>query len=214
VLVAAFVSAAVLDRPAVRRVAYGTAVVAGWSIVISAPRAGMLPILLVVIAALGAEVVRLPVNLARADRVARTVLAGVRTTIDALRAEPAADLAETLRGVGRDIPGLDVTVEVGDDVEADEEQTAALVRTVQEIVTNTPRHARARELCVTVIRDGDVIRLTATDDGRGAAEVIPGNGLRGIAERFAALGGHVAYDGGSGFRVAARMPVRCPGASK
>lgn len=323
VLVAAFVSVAQPNRAVVRQAAYGAAVVAGWSLVISAPGAGMLPILLVVIAALGAEVVRLQVNLAvvalntavivlawarvrddpfdlifsgsfygliqvatllslaasrrekrlqqqlmqahvdlqaasmllagaartaerlriarelhdlighqltvltleleaarhrqgeaarqhvdRADSVARSVLADVRTTVGALRAEPAADLAETLRSIGRDIPGLAVTVEVGADVEADEEQAAALIRTVQEIITNTLRHARAREVCVAVVRDGDTIRLTAVDDGQGADEVVPGNGLRGIAERFAAFDGHVSYDGRSGFRVAAWMPLR------
>ncbi|MFI6822753.1 sensor histidine kinase [Micromonospora sp. NPDC050187] len=306
-----------------RRAAYGVAVAAGWAVVVTAPQAGLLPILLVVLAALGAEVVRLPTNLAvivlntgvialathrshgdgiefvmtaafygliqlatlfsltaigrerrlrrelaqahvdlqaasvllagsaraaerlrisrelhdlighqltvltleletarhrrdeaawdhveRANRVARDVLADVRVTVGALRAGPATDLADALRDVGRDVPGLDVVVDVDDDVEADEEQTAALVRAVQEIVTNTLRHAEAGELRVGVARDRDAIRLTATDDGRGAAEVVPGNGLRGITERFAALGGDVAYDGASGFRLTARMPVR------
>ncbi|MFI6229680.1 sensor histidine kinase [Micromonospora echinospora] len=322
-MVAAVAAVAEVGPLAARRAAYGVAVVAGWAVVVTAPQAGLLPILLVVLAALGAEVVRPPADLAvialntgvialaahrnhgdgvelvmmtafyaliqlatlfsltairrerrlrrelarahvdlqaasvllagsartaerlrisrelhdlighqltvltleletarhrrgdaarehveRANRVARDVLADVRVTVGALRAGPATDLAEALREVGRDVPGLDVVVEVGDDVEADEEQTAALVRAVQEIVTNTLRHAGAGELRVSVARDGDTIRLTATDDGRGAAEVVPGNGLRGIAERFAALGGDVGYDGTSGFRLTARMPVR------
>ncbi|MGN9766539.1 sensor histidine kinase [Micromonospora sp. SD12] len=320
---AALVAVAEVGRPVLRWAAYGTAVVAGWGVVATAPRAGMLPILLVVIVALGPEAVRLPVNLVvvalntvvialtvsrvhdgpveplasgvfygliqiatafsvtavrreqqhrreltrahvdlraasvllagsartaerlrisrelhdllghqltvltleleaarhregdparehveRAGRVAREVLADVRDTVSALRAGGAADLAEALRDVGRDIPGLAVTVDVGEDVEANEEQVAALVRAVQEITTNTLRHARARGLAVTVVRHGDAIRLTAVDDGQGARDVIPGNGLRGLAERFAALGGEVAYDGGAGFRVTARMPAR------
>lgn len=320
---AALVAAAELGRPILRGAAYGTTVVAGWGVIVTAPRASMLPILLVVIAALGPEVVRLPVNLLvvalntavialtvsrvqddpvgpltaatfyaliqiatvfsvtavqreqrhrrelarahvdlraasvllagsartaerlrisrelhdllghqltiltleleaarhrdgdaaqahveRAGKVAREVLADVRNTVSALRAGPATGLAEALRDIGRDVPGLTVTVEVGEDVEPDEEQTAALIRAVQEIVTNTLRHAGARELDVTIVRDGDTFRLTAVDDGRGTREVIPGNGLRGIAERFAALGGEVAYDGSSGFRVTARMPDR------
>ncbi|MFY1701923.1 sensor histidine kinase [Micromonospora sp. WMMA1923] len=310
-------------RPVRRRVAYGTAVLAGWAVVVTAPQAGLLPILLVVLAAFGPEVVRLPANLVvvalntvvigvamgrindvglqlgmaaafygliqlatvfsvtavrrekqlrrelarahvdlqaasvllagsartaerlrisrelhdlighqltvltleleaarhrpadaagahveRANRVARDVLADVRSTVGTLRAGPATDLAEALRAVGRDVPGLAVTVEVGDDVLADEEQTAALVRTVQEIVTNTLRHAGARRLRVEVAVDGATIRLTATDDGQGATEVVEGNGLRGIAERFAALGGAVEYDGGAGFRVVGRVPRR------
>ncbi|MEV4201523.1 sensor histidine kinase [Micromonospora globbae] len=322
-LVAALVAVAGAGRLLPRRAAFGVAVAASWGTVLSAPQAGLLPILLVVVAALGPEVVRLPANLVvvalntavvavsvsrvhddgfqlaaapvfyaliqlatvfsltaigrerrlrhelarahvdlqaasvllagsartaerlrisrelhdlighqltvltleleaarhrtgesarehveRANQVARDVLADVRVTVGALRAAPATDLAQALRDVGRDVPGLDVAVEVSDDVEADEEQTAALVRAVQEIVTNTLRHAAARELWISVARDGDTIRLTASDDGKGAAEVVPGNGLRGIAERFAALGGDIAYDGASGFRVTAWAPVR------
>lgn len=144
----------------------------------------------------------------RAGQLARTVLADVRDTVGVLRTGSATDLAEALRDVGRDVPGLDVTVEVGADVEADEEQTAALVRAVQEIVTNTLRHGAACRLAVTIVRDGDAIRLAAVDDGRGARDVVPGNGLRGIAERFAPLGGEIAYDGSAGFRVTARLPAR------
>ncbi|WP_428965751.1 sensor histidine kinase [Micromonospora fluostatini] len=322
-LVTVLVAAVDTISATLRRVAYGAAVVAGWGVVVTAPQAGLLPVLLVVVASIGPEVVRLPTNFVvialntavialalgrvngggfelvmvtafyaliqlstvfslaairrekhlrrqlarthvdlqaatvllagaartaerlrisrelhdlighqltvltleleaarhrpgdtalghveRANRVARDVLADVRTTVGALRVGPATDLAEALRAIGRDVPGLDVSVEVSEEVEADEEQTAALVRTVQEIVTNTLRHAGARELWIAVTRDGDTIRLTAADDGQGAAEVVPGNGLRGIAERLAALGGEVAYDGRSGFRVRARVPVR------
>lgn len=322
-LVAALAAAGEWGRPVLRWAAYGAAVVAGWGVVLTAPRAGMLPILLVVVASIGPEVVRLPVNLLvialntvvvavtvgrmhdgpveplaagtfyaliqlatvfsvtavrreqrvrrelarahvdlraagvllagsartaerlrisrelhdllghqltvlnleleaarhcdgdaarahveRAGDLARGVLADVRGTVGTLRTGTAPDLAEALRDVGRDVPGLAVTVDVGAGVEADEEQTAALVRAVQEIVTNTLRHAGARELVVTVVRDGDEIRLTAADDGRGAPRVIPGNGLRGLAERFAPLGGQIGYDGSTGFRVTARMPAR------
>ncbi|WP_198663273.1 sensor histidine kinase [Jiangella endophytica] len=144
----------------------------------------------------------------RAGRVARELLGDVRATVGELRTAPATDLREALRSVGRDVPGLDVAVEVDDAVQVDEEQTAALVRAMQEIVTNTLRHAGARELWVEVARDGEAVTLTAVDDGRGAATPIAGNGLRGLAERFAALGGAVDYDGRDGFRVLARVPAR------
>lgn len=147
-------------------------------------------------------------HIERADRAARDLLADVRSTVDALRAEPSEDLAESLRRISRDVPGLDVAVEVAGDVRVDEEQAAALVRAAKEIVTNTLRHAEARELWIDVARDGDTIRLTAADDGRGTPGFVPGNGLSGLAERFEALGGGVEYDGGKGFRVAARVPAR------
>ena len=49
--------------------------------------------------------------------------------------------------------------------------------------------------------------LTAVDDGRGYRELVPGNGLRGLAERFEALGGGVQFDGANGFRVTATVPA-------
>lgn len=143
----------------------------------------------------------------RADRVARDLLANVRSTVGELRDRPI-DLASALKQVGKDAPGLDVDVVVADGVCLDERQTEALVRAMQEIVTNTLRHARAENLTVDVRRADDLLLLTAVDDGIGSAGVRPGNGLSGLTERLAALGGSVEFDGASGFRVEARVPVR------
>jgi signal transduction histidine kinase len=142
----------------------------------------------------------------RANRVARELLADVRGTVGELRTVPS-DLSEALRQVVRDLPDLDVSVEVGPDVQVDEERVAALVRAVQEIVTNTIRHADARELWIEVATGPGGLVLTAADDGRGFRELVPGNGLRGLTERFAALGGDVEFDGTGGFRVTARVPA-------
>lgn len=143
----------------------------------------------------------------RADRVARELLANVRSTVGELRERPT-ELATVLKQVGKDAPGLDVDVEVGDGVTLDERQTETLVRAMQEIVTNTLRHARADNLTVDVRCSDGLVVLTAVDDGVGASGVRPGNGLNGLAERFAALGGAVEFDGGGGFRIEARVPVR------
>lgn len=325
-VIAAALAALFAGRGAVRYTLFGLAVVVAWGLVVSAPGAGLLPILLVALAALGAEVVGVPVALAvacantavvavttgrqgadvvtlltvsgfyaliqaasvlsiaaslrerrirreltevnvelsaagvlleesartterlrisrelhdlighqltvltleleaarhrvdgparehveRAGTVARELLADVRATVGTLRTEHAADLAEALRRVASQAPGLAVTVDVDDAVTTDEEQTAVLVRAMQEIVTNTLRHGDATTLRVDVVRDGDRIRMTAADDGCGAGEVVAGNGLRGLSERVAALGGAVDVDGtggAGGFTVTATVPVR------
>jgi signal transduction histidine kinase len=142
----------------------------------------------------------------RANRVARELLGDVRETVGRLRTE-SGDLAGLLRGIVRDLPGLAVSIVVAPGVRPGEEQTAALVRAVQEIVTNTLRHSGARTLRIEVAADGDAVRLTAADDGRGAAAPVLGNGLRGLAERFEALDGEVTVDGRRGFRVTARVPA-------
>ena len=83
----------------------------------------------------------------------------------------------------------------------------ALDGAVQESVTNTIRHAGARELWIEVSADGSGMVLNAVDDGRGAVEPVLGNGLRGLRERFEVLGGAVTFDGSAGFRVSARVPA-------
>ncbi|GIJ32560.1 sensor histidine kinase [Micromonospora sediminimaris] len=146
-------------------------------------------------------------HLERADQVARELLGDVRATVGRLRTE-SPDLEQALRRVTQDLPGLDVTIEVSPTVRVDEDDSAAFVRATQEIVTNTIRHADARTLRISVTGDEREIVLDARDDGRGAPEPTLGNGLRGLGERFAALGGELSVDGGDGFRVTARVPAR------
>ncbi|WP_206039805.1 sensor histidine kinase [Rhodococcus sp. HNM0563] len=142
----------------------------------------------------------------RANGVARELLADVRSTVGELRVEPL-NLEVALNRVVRDLPGLDVQIDVASDVEVREEQAAAFVRAVQEIVTNALRHADARTVRVEVSSEAGSVVLSATDDGAGTRKLTVGNGLRGLAERFEALGGHATFDGNGGFRVTARVPI-------
>ncbi|WP_043627699.1 sensor histidine kinase [Nonomuraea candida] len=147
-------------------------------------------------------------HIERADRVARELLDDVRKTVGLLRAD-APDLRASLASVVRDIPGLDISVDIDADVRTSEEQTITLIRVVQEIVTNTIRHADATSLRIAIERrPDDTLKLTSVDDGRGAPRIAPGNGLRGLAERVGAMGGGVRLDGSDGFRVTAWLPAR------
>ncbi|MGW0586857.1 histidine kinase [Streptosporangium sp. NPDC002607] len=148
------------------------------------------------------------VHIERADRVARDLLRDVRTTVGQLRAD-APDLRASLSAVVRDIPGLDIGVWIDDDVRPTEEVTMTLIRVVQEIVTNTIRHANATSLRIRIENTPDqAVKLTSVDDGRGSPQLRPGNGLRGLSERIDAIGGDVRLDGSDGFRVTARVPAR------
>jgi signal transduction histidine kinase len=86
-------------------------------------------------------------------------------------------------------------------------------RIVQEALTNVARHAHASSARVCVHRVNGTLRIEVSDDGTagsgtGAAPGA-GNGVRGMRERAAALGGTLeaapARDGG--WRVAASLPV-------
>jgi signal transduction histidine kinase len=80
---------------------------------------------------------------------------------------------------------------------------------VREAVTNTIRHARrARRVVVELGGDADGLRVRVSDDGGPAGELTAGNGLRGLAEHAAALGGHSTVSSTpDGVVVEAHLPV-------
>ncbi|HEU4784761.1 MAG TPA: hypothetical protein VFS83_15585, partial [Ktedonobacterales bacterium] len=89
---------------------------------------------------------------------------------------------------------------------------SVLAWTVREGVTNVIRHSGARQCTVLIARDEQGVRVEVADDGKAASTQpsdTDGNGLRGLAERVTALGGHFAAgpaDGG-GFRLDVVVPL-------
>jgi signal transduction histidine kinase len=66
---------------------------------------------------------------------------------------------------------------------------AAAYYLASEALTNVARHAGASFVSVHVTRTADRARIEVRDDGSGGAELAGGSGLRGLADRFEALGG-------------------------
>jgi signal transduction histidine kinase len=89
----------------------------------------------------------------------------------------------------------------------------AAFRIVQEALTNVTRHAGPGVTVTVRVTYGDgELRLEIEDDGRGAPGDLPGggDGLPGMRERVAALGGDIVAGprpGTGGFRVHATLPV-------
>jgi len=117
---------------------------------------------------------------------------------------------------------LCMTLEAGC-VAVDDDFAQALLRIVQEGLTNVARHAAASrvEVCLRQVHDGseDVasqsrwLELTLTDNGRGLGSPSEfsgsGLGLAGMRERVAALSGELQFDGaaGGGTRLRVRLPA-------
>lgn len=87
-------------------------------------------------------------------------------------------------------------------------------RIIQESLTNALKYAGAgASATVTVRRRRDAVSVTVEDDGRGviseAVSSSGGNGLAGMRERVAALGGQIELGArrGGGYRVHALLPV-------
>jgi signal transduction histidine kinase len=144
----------------------------------------------------------------RARRTAKDLLSDVRKVVGRLRAGPE-DVSAAFSAVAR-IPKPEVHLDIAEDLEfADASVAGAVIRCVQEAVTNAVRHADADHLYVTVARSAAAIVVTAADDGRGAETVTPGHGLTGMRERVTALGGTVVWETapGQGFRLSATVPA-------
>jgi signal transduction histidine kinase len=79
---------------------------------------------------------------------------------------------------------------------------------IAEALTNVARYADAEAATVRVTRDDGVLEVEVTDDGVGGADPADGTGLRGLADRVAALEGRlvVTSPDGTGTTVRARIP--------
>jgi signal transduction histidine kinase len=62
---------------------------------------------------------------------------------------------------------------------------------VAEAVTNSVKHAHASYVDVRLLVADRVLSITVADDGVGSADLRAGTGLRGLAERVRAMGGHL-----------------------
>lgn len=141
-------------------------------------------------------------EIATADATAREAMTEMRTWVRALSPVRDAEatgaaafeaIAESFRG-----SGLDVEVETaGEDLPLVQEASLLLYRTVQEGLTNALRHGRSEQARITYdTRGGElVLRLVSDLDRQARAqlppgELAPGFGLRGLADRAAALDGH------------------------
>ncbi len=63
---------------------------------------------------------------------------------------------------------------------------------VAEALANVAKHADAKKVSVGLWKAGGALFVKVRDDGRGGADPAAGSGLRGLADRVAAIDGHLA----------------------
>lgn len=146
--------------------------------------------------------------------VAGALLEEVRTVVSSARVDPV-DLRETLRALAENVIGLAVELNLPAELFAlDAARADAIMRCVQEVITNTLRHAGASRLVITLEQAPDGgISLSTEDNGRGG-RFTEGNGFSGMRERFGSLGGDlsIASAPGEGFSIRGVIPAvgACP----
>lgn len=143
-----------------------------------------------------------------ARSVAGDLLNQVRDVVSRFRVEPL-DVRDTLEKLAAGAQGLRVSLRLTDRLMVADTVTAeAIVHCVQEAITNTIRHAHAQELVVDIGEHEQQLVVKVRDDGRGGS-FRPGNGLKGMRERFEELGGRLAFTSSDrqGFAIEGALPI-------
>ncbi len=149
----------------------------------------------------------------------RNGLKETRRALQALRASPLEDLglALAIRHLAevtetRSGAKIEMHMHMPPTIHALPVQVEQVVyRTAQECLENTVRHANARCISISLLRDEARVCLDITDDGVGfdvAEAITEGHyGIRGILERVEALGGTIQIDSKPGAGARMRLEV-------
>ncbi len=143
-------------------------------------------------------------EISEVEQTARRALTEVRETIRGYRSE---GLAAELDRARQTLALAGVTLECDAPLPRLTplvESTLSLV--LRECVTNIVRHARAARCRLSIAAEPQRTLFEITDDGRGGIEH-EGNGLRGMRERLAPLGGRLAIDSARGTRLSVEIPA-------
>lgn len=167
--------------------------------------------------ALGLAQAKLPGDPAAAGDVLAEARAGLGAALQELRSlsqgiHPAILTERGLCAALRELvlgAALPVTLHCDLQARLPEPVEAAAYYVAAEALANVAKHAGAAGVVVDVrLRDHAAV-VAVTDDGKGGADPARGSGLRGLADRVAALGGRLSVDSPPGHGTALRAELPC-----
>jgi signal transduction histidine kinase len=147
----------------------------------------------------------------QAHSLARLLLADVREVVSDMRQDDMVNLADALHKLTEGVPNPRIHLDLpATEVMTEPQRAQVLLRCVQEMITNSVRHAQADNLWIRLSMTGDGLAMSARDDGIGADKVAIGNGLTGMTERLKQLGGKLEIESepGAGFALHAWLPTK------
>jgi two-component system sensor histidine kinase DesK len=143
------------------------------------------------------------VEMAAVEQAARDALTEVRATVSGWRqVDVATELAAAREALCA--AGVELVVQRDPDLVLTPSAETAIGLALREGVTNVVRHARATRCTVGLRTEDDRVALEIADDGVGGGRA--GNGLLGMSERIAALGGEVRRSGQHGTSLRVTVP--------
>ncbi len=125
---------------------------------------------------------------------AKQLLQDVRSAVGALRDYQNVDLLSSLETMVRQIESLKIDLRIDYPERLHKlpierfSVAEAVLRTIQEAMTNTLRHSGAKSMQIQITTEAGV-EVRIKDDGKVAAHWQEGNGLTGMRERIQAVGG-------------------------
>jgi signal transduction histidine kinase len=147
----------------------------------------------------------------QAHSLARLLLADVREVVSDMRKDDMVDLSDALHTLIEGVPKPRIHLDLpAQEIMTEPQRAQVLLRCVQEMITNSVRHAQAGNLWIRLSITGDGLAMSARDDGIGADKVSMGNGLSGMAERLKQLGGKLEIESepGAGFALHTWVPTK------
>jgi two-component system, NarL family, sensor histidine kinase DesK len=147
-------------------------------------------------------------EIAQIEATSRQALSEVRAAVTGYRAK--GFMAE-IAGAKLALEAAGVRFSFGGDVSVlTPLQETVLSLVVREAVTNIIRHANASEAVITLAQECESTRLEISDNGQLRGGVKFGNGLSGIRDRLASLGGNLSVTRFAGTTLIITLPTGAP----
>lgn len=148
-------------------------------------------------------------EIAIAQQLSSELLSDIRGIVQAIRHDHGLDLATALHALAAPLPRPTLRLWIDDSVHVTDPAVAeAILRLVQEALTNSARHADADVVQVALSCDAGRLRIQVEDDGHVRGALREGNGLAGMRERIVAAGG--SLDLSTSARGAMRIEASLP----
>jgi signal transduction histidine kinase len=150
----------------------------------------------------------------KTENIARESMKELRKAVYALKEDEDIykDFKFSLNNMAENISLNDIKVDfdfIGNVNELKLELKNIIFKTLQEIITNSLKHGKAKKINIKLKVTRIVVSIEAADDGIGCEDIIMGNGLKGIEQRFLSLGGIVNFnpEKNKGFSIKAVIPL-------
>ncbi len=144
------------------------------------------------------------------EQLSAELLGDIRQVVQSMRDERGLDLATALQALATPFPRPDLRVHIGEQVRIANPLVAdAVLRLVQEALTNAARHGDADTVWLNIDKEEHSVRIDIRDDGQRAERIREGNGITGMRERLAAVHGELelARTDAGGMHLTARLPA-------